>query len=314
METKTCKHPLQQAALEQLRRELPDHLNLTAWLREILEIDDSNIYRRVRGEKELSHHEIHQICEALPAARTLFLPKKEAAVLNARLATFHDWNSMYDYYSSLLKTLRGALKKDHCLRYLGRDLPLFFFSAAPNLLRYKMTVWAKCAGFADFQNPPKSLVELGLEMFRVYQDLNTEEIWYLYGVYNQMEQLKHWREMDYLTETEFSVIQNEIRETFENYQKQAAAGQKESGKFVLHTTDFCIMTNAGFLRCEDLQVLMNSFQGVHFMDTCDPAAIGVFQNHWEAQMGMSRQVSQSNEMWRRSFFGKIEERLEALAG
>lgn len=305
-------------SIEQVRffNKLQDELGLNKlsnWLSDLLEIDASNAYRRISGEKELSFSEYLKICREVPIASSWFAPgKKTSRSITSCLHHFSNWQELRDYYQTLIKQFLIAKKSQHTLYYSGSDLPIFFYHFDEILLRYKISMWVKYGGL-KMQGPvPDDIIQLGTCLFQVYKELNTEEIWYAQGVINQLEQLKYSAEMDDFDIGYQRVLLASYRSVINWFEERLAKGRKEEGTLKMYLSDFHIMNDGGLLRVEGYETLMNRFQGIYFLRSEESHLIKIFKQHWQAHTGISQLLSAQNEKRRYSFFKTVKTKLNQL--
>ncbi len=306
----TRENQIQQRFFKQLEQELPQDINLADWLGELLDLDPSNVYRRIRGEKKLLWEEYLKISKKVPQLHYGFQELNQTDFISGKLRHFNDWESLAQYFNNILILLQNAAEQGYQLYYVARDLPFFCFYSTPRLMAYKISVWTKCGGIPVKGPVPQAILQLGNAIFKTYLNLNTREIWYNWGIYNQMEQLRHWHHMDYINLLEFEELKNDLVGLFENYKKWLSVSQKQRGKLEIYASDFCVMNNSGLLEMGHNSLLMNGFQGIHFISTQNPNAIQLFKSHWKEHIKLAQPIFGSGEKDRYTFFKRFKKQLE----
>lgn len=292
---------------------LPANQKLSIWLSELLQVDSSNAYRRIRGEKVISLDEYCLICQKVPnACNYIFKHQDNSSYLSGRMAHFNNWRSLEKYFQEIIASLEHIASREHTFYYVARDLPFFCFYSDPALIKYKISIWLMSAGLTDSRNVPDHIIELGSAVFEKYQGINSTELWYPFGVCNQLEQLRYWVTMDYISEAEFDEIKNSLINIFLRYEKWLLSGEKPGrGKLHIYGADFCIMNNAALLEAGDFQVLMNGFQGIHFINTGCANAIAIFKDHWASHLENANPLTTKKAIY--TFFNEIRKHINSFS-
>ncbi len=302
----------QQQLFRALKKDIAPSTSLSIWLSDLLGIDQSNAYRRIRGQKELSYSEYLKICSKAPRAAVVSAGiYSDGSAVFGSLSQFSCWESLKKYLTAVVNFFNKALSaKEHHLCYVGRDLPLFFFYSSPILMNYKFNVWLRSIGHKGSFQVPEAISALGHELFDRYLQLNVTELWYSWGFLNQLEQMKYWREMDYLTASEFVQICHSFESSLRHYEHWLETGSKDNrGKIDLGILEFCTMNNGGLLKTERGEMLMNAFQGTHFITTVSPPAIEIFRQHWNQHEFFAQPITGRNVKSRHKFFKRLYDSL-----
>lgn len=302
------------AFFQQVKQHLPEVRSLASWLSNMLNIDQSNAYRRISGEIELSFSEYLRICECLPQAGMFAAGVyQSSSLVQGNLAYFNDWDSLYKYLENVVATVGKLALQQHQLFYVARDLPLFFFYSSPELMCYKFNLWLRSSGKGDTGEVPEKIIHLGEELYRVYQRMNTKELWYSWSFLNQLEQLKYWKSMDYLSNEELLQICESLIRTLNDYEQWLENGQKrKGGNLEIAILEFCTMNNGGLLQSEDGEMLMSGFQGINFLNTTSAPAINLFKDHWERHMLYAQSVTAGNTKARYQYFKKLRNAIDEV--
>ena len=292
------------------KQSLPPHKKLVAVLSEVLGLDISNAYRRLRCQKELTLNEFFQIAERYPEARRIMAKVVHEDHIDVSMSQFENLEGFKGYLRNTISNLSKALNLEHTLYYMARDLPLFFYFSQPDLFRFKLAVWFY-SGNIPLEEPDAETFRLGKELFALYQKLNTVEIWYENGFLNQIEQLQCWQDMEYLNLADVNQVCQAMIESFKNYEQWLEQGVKPGGgSLEIHQSGFSIMSDGGLLQCSDHKQTFARIQGIHQLHSTHPNFIELFEKHWGAHHKLAIPLMNSNTRHRRLFFKRIQENLE----
>lgn len=296
------------------KKTLPPDKKLVEVIADVLHLDVSNAYRRLRNTKELTLNEFLSITDRYPEARRIMARVVNEHHIDVSMTRFVNLSEFKDYLRSTIRNLSQAVGHNHTLYYMARDLPIFFFFSNPVLFRFKLSIWFK-SGNIELVKPDDETLALGKELYELYQNLNTEEIWYENGFLNQKEQLQCWHDMEYLQAAEVKDVYEAMLQSFHNYRDWLEQGKKPwGGSLEIHQSGFSIMSDGGLLECEGRKQTFARVQGIHQLLSSHPNFIELFERHWEAHLKLAIPLSKDNVRSRHLFFKRIQEGLKHFEG
>ncbi len=299
---------LQQRIFEGLERQFRGRNFLVKWLEKTLDLDRSTARRKLTGESKLSIEQLEVLLQHFPGVVEDMLPKRESG--NSFIGSYsqlEDYDSIRGYLKGVILKFSQAARQGAHLKYIARDLPLFFFLANPDLASYKFSMWTGELG----RNGSCHILDRGVyalceELFQLYVKLDTVEIWNKHIMRNQYHQIQWHYEMGYIDEAFRDKLHNVLYDLLLRYKTWAEAGQKE-GKGILRLffTDFITMNNGGLLITERQKVLMAALSSVNFVSYLNPVLCDGFEREFEKQKKSSILVSNSNALERERCFQEM---------
>lgn len=304
----------QTSFFEELAEIIPRDTKLVAVVAELLQLDQSNAYRRIRGDKELTLHEYLKIADQMPEARRIMARIVDEDHIDVQISRFRNLAEFEKYLYNTATNLKRALGKPHLLRYMARDLPLFAFFSGPDLMRFKIQVWFESGNVPMQEELPETIMNLGAELYEIYQQLNTVEIWYENGFLNQLEQIQYWRDLEYLTDAQHESVIRDLTACFDQYKVWLEQGEKQGGgSLEILASSFSTMSDGGLMAVGEHRELMTRVQGIHQLHSSHPDFVELFEDHWQAHSRLATPIMGSNTRSRHLFFRRIKEQLKQYA-
>ena len=135
---------LQFNLFELVKSRANSHVSYVDELSDLLEISRDSVYRRIRGETELSLTETLKICRKYGISMNDFLGENaNQFTFNARLVDAKKFN-IQQWLTSILENLsmlRSAPGDKLMINYT-KDLPIFFYFNYPHLSTFQIYFWS----------------------------------------------------------------------------------------------------------------------------------------------------------------------------
>ena len=263
-----------------LERQLPPGDSLPKWLSTHLKLSDSNVYRRIKGDSALQLDELLTICAKLPEAALYvaeLIPNHNLSVV--QLQSFDNQTSFKNYLRNIIKLFNTAKKANNFrFRYVARDLPLFYFFSNPATLQYKFNQWTGQSNPETLDDETNTLAQ---DLWQLYLNVPSEEIWYSYAFQAQSDQLQLdlknellWPQQEAVLKRYFKILEDQ----------QIEWGQftfkAKGGSLSLQICNAMHMNNGALIEFGNQKVFLSSIMGVHYFHSTKPELINTFNQQW----------------------------------
>ncbi|WP_243348320.1 helix-turn-helix domain-containing protein [Parabacteroides sp. FAFU027] len=127
-----------------IKEKLPPHMKLADVIAELLDIGTDSVYRRTRGEKELTLSELKKICTHFQISMDEILNHKSNGITfrYSTLDFVNDPRHYHRYIDQFAKNIELSAKaEDKEILFTAEDIPVFHFMPYPELIFFKLYVW-----------------------------------------------------------------------------------------------------------------------------------------------------------------------------
>lgn len=300
--------------------------NLVTTLIKHLHLTQSQAYRRVKGDVELS------LSEAAILIHTFNLVPGEIFIKEESKNTI-DFNaslSINDSYLDFLHNLRyviqtaGRLPKVE-VQHTSNEFPTFYTFLFPSLVKFKIYMWnntfwqdKRTMQKFRFENIPPEEIELANEIKEAYLDLSTTEYWNLRLTDNTLNQIQYALESGLFENPKDAIrLCEDLRKVNREVANMAKIGQKKlsndkslkvRGKFQLYLSE--LPTNIHFLVTHQKgQSLYTTFDKPNFFYTENKAACNYIKNWIKNLKSKSVLISETGDRTRNKFFHRLDQEI-----
>ncbi len=296
-----------------LRKELGADEAVSKWLQEILDVDYSTARRKYTGDIKLSLEQFSKIINLAPNVLSVTL--KEVLNPNTVVSTycsFRDKRELSQYLKLIIQRFEEALINKASLKYVARDLPLFFFLADRNLAEFKISMWANQLGDKGLLKLDIDTYSLCREVHRLYRHLGSIEVWSRQVLNNQLDMIDWYCNLKRFGEKYRGGLYESLMTHMVDYKQWSKAGKKDKlGKLDLLFTDFMTMNNGGLIESKGKRVLMTALSSANFMTISDSRLCQDFQEEFRQHQAYAVSVSNQNALERENTFATLLKQLEA---
>jgi hypothetical protein len=265
-----------------LKSILGPNINMTQWVADVLECTENTAWRRINDKRKLTVTEMLKLIEAEPQlgikAAELFR-RHDLNVVQVR--GFHHADSFYQYLSTIKSLLENASKyADFRMRYMARDLPLFYFLGNENALRHKFRLWT-----GDDKGNAEMLTldtyKVASDLYELYLSLPTEEIWYDRAFEHQYRQLTHLVKKNFMNADDAMEIMDYFQSQEQNLQMALRSGKKSGGGELLAAQcPMALNNNGALLAADGKEQLLGSIMSAQYFYARTPALVDQFNGLW----------------------------------
>lgn len=293
--------------MKSLRQEFGADDRVIKWLEKVLDCDYSSARRKYICETKLSIANLEGIARKAPHLLNRGL--QDLLPRNAMLvhySSFRDRREINLYLRSIIKRFEQAYRQKAELKYVARDLPLFYFLSNRHLADFKFSLWAH-------QLPGRGMIHIGdetfalcLEVFRLYKAIDSIEVWNQHVLLNQFNMIRWYCSYQKIDVNFTNSLYRAMHLQLEEYKKWAKKGVKEGGgNLDLLFTDFMTMNNGGMLETGRSKVLMSAVSNVNFITFNGGLPCDNFTSDFELHCSYATSVSRSNVLARDRIFNQI---------
>jgi transcriptional regulator with XRE-family HTH domain len=321
---------IQETLFQLIKGSLPPNISFVHALSELLGISYDSVYRRVRGEKELTLEELKAICEAYNiSVDSLFNIKSHHISFNS-LAIGEDGFSMENWLQTLLTEIKFIHRcKQSEIIYAAKDIPLFYYFEFPEIAAFKFFFWQQVlipSGSSVNQKlsleVPGNLFETGRQLLSYYIRIPVIEIWSEETISSVLRQIEYcfvagffvrnedvFKLCDVL-ETWLSHVQNQAECGFQFMPGTTPEGIQNSYK--LFHNDVLVNDNTILVTMNERKVTYNTYNVINQLITTSPVFCDQIEKSLRILMQKSTMISGTSSKERHRFFNVLHEKVKML--
>ncbi|EAZ82708.1 hypothetical protein [Algoriphagus machipongonensis] len=312
-----------------LKAAIPSYCSLVDAVAETIDVSIDSAYRRIRGEKLLNYQEMFMLCQKYNiSVDRLFSLNSNTIVFQSNQNkfekdNFHKW--MEDVYAQL--QMVQSFNKKH-IYFLLKDMPPWYHYYHKELALFKFFFWKKSILYSDSINGKHfslqdecepDLEELQNKILKVYNKIDTTEIWNEEGINTTLRQIHLYQDMGLIPDPQDTIkLYNCLLEVVDHLENMAEVGKKfpfggtpneGSPDYNFFVNEFVLGDNTFFVELDDIKITYLNYNVIYFMGTSDQTFNeGMFQN-LKNLIKKSTQISKVGEKERRQFFNKLRKKI-----
>ncbi len=278
----------------QVKECLPPEQNLAKWLGEILSIDASNVYRRIRGDKPLKLSELNIIARNLPELPLIL--ERIWGVENrtyALLLELKTWQEIQQYLKLLQKICRSAGNTGQPLLSFDRTAPLPLLFGSPQIMKMSLAMMRGEDLGHNLLIPDPVKRQLSAFLF-AYERAQSTELWYLPGVIGFLERVVFFQSIGMARDEHLWLAKKELISGINRYFRMAEEGVKaRGGRLELLISEFALMDSMMITVGSVGLCFGNPFDSI-IRYSQDPRVSGLMLSRWQHQRSASVQAGKLN--------------------
>jgi hypothetical protein len=318
---------------QKIRDQIPSHVSLVDDIAELLEISNDSSYRRIRGEKALSIHEVCKLCHHYNFSLDDLLGGSATSItfrtdlLEEESYSFNDWLK-----GLLTLTVATSKSEDREAFFILNELNIYQIIQVPEICAFKLFFWQKSnlnfPNFREakfkFQEPEREHVEMLQNITRHYTSVNTIELTTEECLNSYLKQILYYAEAGYFESRDDALtICERLLDLITHQQKQAELGFKfpfgkppvgEEGNFQLYYNDLILADNTVLIRTGDNISSVITNNAINLMVTHNREFYRYNHDWGKNLLAKSILISGTSEKERNRFFLKLREQVEKVAG
>lgn len=269
-----------------------------------LGISTSNAYKRIRGASRLSAEELVLLLAEYDIDIQEFegLSQRQSQLSAIRPTYIKDIQSLTTYLEETRAMLTTMVNLDHSLYYAARDLPLFHYFFSSNLARFKHLIWLRSTNYSENKKLRMEDITLGVlwesrELFDLYRDMHTEELWTERTLSNQLFQLNSLVESYILRESDALLILDDLEALLHQIKDDC----KENSRHKLYLLPYLNMANNALLKTKAQKTTFLSFAGINYIRSSNASLCSDMSNWFEEQILLGEELNASPDKTERLF-------------
>jgi hypothetical protein len=315
---------IQTRLLEQIRKRLPEHVNLADDLAELLSISRDSAYRRIRGETVLSLDEAKKLYDRFGVSiDEMFSPDSNMAVFQHRALTLnYTWEQWLGSVSRNLEVMEKLEDESKEMVFAAKDIPIFHYFRLPELSAFKMFFWLKCLikdpKYAQkLYEPdviPRELTAMGARVWNLYASIPTIEIWSDEAINDTLKQITFFHECGYFADSKYARLLCDQLLQLNNMVKEEAAEGKtiEGNTFKMYENEILIADNTILARMGRKRSVYINYNSLNLLTTLQDSFCAKTEAYLDNLIKNSTLLSSTSAKERNRFFAKMNDRIEVL--
>jgi hypothetical protein len=310
--------------LHKIEEILPSNTSLVNELSDLLEISMDSAYRRIRGETVLNFDELITLCNHYKISFDSYSNVDTDNVTFSFIDLKGDMASFEVFLHLMvknLKMLQGAESKQ--IVYACEDIPVFHNYKYPVLSTFKMFYWlqsildSKELSGHKFTPSliPETLKELGKQIFELYVNVPSVEIWTDLTILSTVKQIEFYWDSGMFETTEDALsVCNELKSEISDIQKQAEIGKKMlrtdmpgfiGKEYTMYLSEIEIANNCALIKLGNLKTVYLSHFTLNFMLSSNASYCDKTEQWLNNLIKKSTLISGISEKHRYQFFNKM---------
>lgn len=300
-------------------------------LAKMLDVSRDNIYRRVRGDSLLTPDEMAIIANKLNISldqlihNTSNLVTFQYSGFTAPTKSFNDFLKSLDAMSA-----KVAADPDSHFYYASSEIPVFHYCFFPDLLAFKMFVWARTVWDIEYLRDKKfstSLMNLSEEQLadsvaKSYINTSTTEIIHLNVIDNSLSQIEYSSKAGHFENPEDALmICDRVSQLVEHLSQMCAKGSKfhpnqnlipRENNYTVYHNEMVFTNNTFLAKLPEGRTVYTTFDNPNFLLTTDHRLSDVIEDWFKRLLLKSNNISSSHEKNRSWFFKVLQDKIKLV--
>jgi len=319
---------LQQKLFQVIKTNIPAHVSATEEIAKVLDVSVDSVYRRMRGEKNVSLDELHALCSHYKISLDQLMEIQTGA-FTFRGDFLNEKTFRYDAYLQGLSnniTYFNSFKQRECFN-LGKDVPVFFHFLIREIAAFKYFFWMKTIfnypGFANvrfnFNFYSDELWEMGKKIIAGYNELPSVELWNVENINIAIRQIEFYRDSQmFESDSDALKLYEKWEKVIDHIQMQAERGYKFNygdpemkpiSQYKVYFNEVVLGDNGLVIVLNGVKVAIVAHTNMNYMMTRDISFTENVYDYIQGLMRRSTLISQVSEKERSKFFRILRERI-----
>jgi uncharacterized protein with HEPN domain len=320
----------QQHFFNHLKSILPSHLSLADAMGELLHLSPDSVYRRIRGEKQLTLDELKVLCEHFHVSLDQVLQMKNNTIVFHAPEFYQDEYDFGAYLKRMLQQMEYINKfKEKEMLYSCKDVFVFHSFHIHDLAAFKIFFWSKSImNVPEFKDRYFSLEEfpfneyfaLGQKVIKEYNEVPSAEVWNFETIISTIRQIEYYRDAGlFRTRDDLVRVVDAVDQMLQHIQLQAETGCKfmhgmgESAhrkQVRYYIQDLIIGNNSVLVEIDGKRISYINHSVLHYLITSDERFNAKAYESFHTLMSRSTLISQTGEKERNRFFRALREKVQ----
>lgn len=323
---------IQRQVFNCLKEVIPDHLSMVDELGELLNLSPDSIYRRIRGEKELSLNELKQICQRYQLSLDHLLDVNQDSVLFKASGMNNISVEFEDYLADMLKQFKyfNSFEKKE-MNYLCKDSTLWNFYLFPEIAAFKTFFWSKTINqhpdlhhkiFSFEEFPFTDCFKIGQQILLEYNLIPSLELWNLESMHSTINQIAYYKEAgNFKSPAELGKVLESFNKMIDHLQLQTEKGVKfmpgasevsYKAPIQFYVNELILGNNTMVINLNGKNLTMVTYSVLQYLFTRNTNFSSSVLNSFNLLRSRSTLISQSAEKERNRFFNTLRQKINVL--
>ncbi len=315
-----------------LKEVMPVHLSMVDELGDLLNLSPDSVYRRIRGEKELSINELKEICIHYQLSLDHLLDLNEDSVLFKAPGMNGISGEFVDYLKDMLKQFKyfNSFEKKE-MNYLCKDSTLWNFYLFPELAAFKTFFWSKTINqhpdlhdkiFSYEEFPFIECFKIGQQILQEYNQIPSVELWNLESMHSTINQISYYKDAgNFKTDPDFLLVLESLHKMINHLQLETEKGFKfmpgatdvsYKAPIQFYVNELILGNNTMVINLNGKNLTMVTYSVLHYLFTRNPTFSASVLDSFHNLLSRSTLISQSAEKERNRFFNTLRQKVNAL--
>lgn len=239
MKNQMCEE-MQKHLFEIISSRTTNQYKIVEILEELLETSANSVYRRMRGETELTFSEMYTLCKKynISMDEVFNFRSGQNALFHYMPVDLSDQNSYISYLKGLSETFTVLNQQDQELYLTANDIPFYYFGNYPELLYFKLFAWnntinRNTMSYRDFctRLDKDTILPLHKKVTHSFMNIPSKEIWINQTIDVLLKLLEHYYDIGAFDSKETVLfLLNQLTSLMDMVKTNAEDGFKGSSK------------------------------------------------------------------------------------
>lgn len=307
----------QQILFQKIKKSLPENQSLNEAIAMALDIGYDAAHRRTSDKSKLSFEEGVVLARYFNLSIDgLFENTSKNIVAVEKILAGSSEKDLEDYYRASISSLKPLASKENVeFLYSAKDIPIFYVLENKVLGKFKAYVWLKLLNenFKDVTyeeyRPKESLLDTGLELSRMYDDIRTVEIWDVTTINSLLKQIHFYFKAQQISYESAIELLTNLKDLICKVEKRL---KDKDQNYLLYYNELILMGNTVLVKVGYMKSLYVPFTTLSYYVTKDEVTCKVAEKNFKKELNSSKLLNTAGEMEQKSFFNKIYSKIEVL--
>ncbi len=231
---------IQTSLLDRVKQQMDPRISFVDELSELLDLSKDSIYRRIRGETDLSLNESLVICEAYGISLHELVDSGSSLITFQGSLVERKTFDIYAWMKSILDQLKllDSFQGQKEMMYYTKDLPIFYYFNHPRLSAFKIYFWMRTLHHYEeyeqkpfsFDQVPQEFIALGQRIWQKFCQVPSVEIWAQETTLVTLRQIEYYHDCGYFKNPgDALLILDEFESLLAEAKEWMQAGKKPDG-------------------------------------------------------------------------------------
>ena len=318
--------------IRMIRDQLPDHVSMVDEIADLLEISNDSAYRRIRGEKALSLHEVQRLAGKFQISLDDLIGNPKNSVTFRTNFLEEGSYSFVDWMNEVLQFAVETSKIDNAeVIFILNELNIYHMVEVPEVCAFKLFFWRKSN--LDFPGHRDLRFDVGLlddealrlseEISRHYVRIKTIEFTTGESLNSILKQIVYYSEAGYFKSKEDAfILCDKLHELVDHLKRQAELGFKfsntgidpvgEDGNFQLFHNDLILADNTILVKAGDIRATYLTNNAINLIVSYDREYFDYNYAWGRNLLSKSVPISGTAEKERNRFFRTLHEKIDTV--